>query len=402
LANSFLGDLSGQIHDINPGMGPRVGNFDTGNGYGTRVFWIAKVPDSDLTVNLAAGTAELKVAGIPEYDYNGFLDSDSTDWNYDYSAAHPHGFYNATLDFDIKWNGPVTETDTVKDTANGFAGTFYQNDATVSWNVSSQRPAGTGHFTFTGDPSNSANSNTIVAGTAFNQLAAEKNGVFFPSGASLQPDPVNPALTDLVVDGSSNGGVHIQVQGVHDGDAVRVRIDGAGQAYQADFPTALITRLIVHSGPGDNHIEVTPNVKLPAILMGDYGNDHIEAGAGPTVLAGGDGNDHLEGGLAGDILIGGNGNDHLEAHGGSDLLVGDATIYDNDVSALIGLLNRWSGDDSYSNRVADLSTSLNNSTVTDDGAVDLLEGGSGMDWYIVDANDKIKGRKPGEIVTMIG
>jgi hypothetical protein len=66
LANSFLGDLSAQLHDINPGMGPKVGNFDTGNGYGTRVFWVAQVPDSDLTVNLAAGTAELKVTGLPE------------------------------------------------------------------------------------------------------------------------------------------------------------------------------------------------------------------------------------------------------------------------------------------------------------------------------------------------
>ncbi len=133
MQNSFAGDLSAQIHDINPGIGPRVGKFDTGNGYGTRVFWVAQVPDSDLTVNPVTGTGELKVTGLPEYDYNGFLDSDSTDWQYDQSAAHPHGFFNATLSFDIKWNGPVTETDQVKDTANGFAGTFYQDDATVSW-----------------------------------------------------------------------------------------------------------------------------------------------------------------------------------------------------------------------------------------------------------------------------
>ena len=120
----LTGDTSAQIDDINPGFGPKVSDFDTGNGYGTRVFWVAEVPNSDLTVDPAAGTAELKVTDLAEYDYNNFPDSDSTDWQYDQSAAHPHGFYNATVSFDIKWNGPVTETDQVKDTANGFAGTF--------------------------------------------------------------------------------------------------------------------------------------------------------------------------------------------------------------------------------------------------------------------------------------
>ena len=102
------GDYSDELDDISPGFGPKVNDFDTGNGYGTRVFWTARIPDSDFTVDLAAGTAHLSVTGLPEYDYNNFLDSDSTDWQYDRSTTHPHGFYNATLDFDIRWNGPVT------------------------------------------------------------------------------------------------------------------------------------------------------------------------------------------------------------------------------------------------------------------------------------------------------
>src|SRR5262249_969328 len=160
-------------------------------------------PDSDLTVDPAAGTTELKVTDLAEYDYNNFPDSDSTDWQYDQSAVHPHGFYNATVSFDIKWTGPATETDQVKDTANGFAGTFYQNDATTTWNASSDRPAGTGQFTFTANPSDTASSNALVPTAAFVQIATEQNGVFFPSGAALQPDPIDPALADLVVDGSS-------------------------------------------------------------------------------------------------------------------------------------------------------------------------------------------------------
>ena len=51
--------------------------------------------------NLATGTAELHVRNDPEYDYNNFADSDQADWNYDQSPAHPHGFFNANVSFDI-------------------------------------------------------------------------------------------------------------------------------------------------------------------------------------------------------------------------------------------------------------------------------------------------------------
>jgi hypothetical protein len=384
-----------------------VGNFDTGNGYGTRVFWVAKVPDSDLTVNPATGTGELKVTGLPEYDYNGFLNSDSTDRQFDQSPAHPHGFYNATLNFDIKWNGPVTETDPVKDTANGFAGTFYQNDATVSGHVDSNRPVGSGHFSFTGNPSNSANSNLVVPGTASVQLATEQNGVFFPSGASLQHDPIHPALNNLVVDGSSTGGVHIQVTSDHNGQDVRVQITGTDQSYQHDFPAVAISHLIVHGGPVGDHIEIADDVRQPALLVGSFGNDHIQAGGGST------------------IVIGGLGSDHLQAGSGGAILIGGTTDYDRNLPALDALLTEWARtDESYAQRVANLSNSTVNgvapnglgqngsfyltaSTVHDDGAGNLLDGGPGLDWFFanLDGNgnngvlDRVTGRRLGEVLT---
>jgi hypothetical protein len=416
-------NLTNQIHDVNPGIGPKVGSFDTGNGFGSRVFWIAAIPDSDLTVDLATGTAHLHVENDPEYDYNNFADSDQADWNFDQSPAHPHGFFNALVDFDIVWNGPVTETDHVKDTANGFAGTFYQNDATVTWKVISQRPEGNGNFTFTSNAGNSSTSN----GTGFVQLGMEQNGVYFPSGASLQTDPVNPALSELVVDGSSTGGVDIHVNAVHDGRDIRVQIDGAQQHYQNDFPAAGISRLLVQAGPGDNHIQVADNVHVPALLMGDYNNDHIDAGGGVSVLVGGEGDDHLEGGTVNDILIGGAGSDHLQSHAGDDILIPGTTDFDTNVPALFAIMNEWGrSDEPYLQRVANLSNGtvngvspngtglngsnfLNASTVHDDGSGDLLEGGAGLDWYFANLDgtgnngvlDRVKGRKPGEILTTL-
>jgi hypothetical protein len=405
-----LANLTNQVHDINAGFGPAVSNQDSGNGFGTRVFWIAAIPDSDLTVNLAAGTAELHVHNLVEYDYNNFADSDQADWNYPQSAAHPHGFFDATVSFDVVWNGPVTQQDAVTDAANGFAGVFSQDDATVTWSATSTRPAGDSHFTFTSNPGNIATSNNLLGpGFAFVQLASEQNGIFFPSGASLQADPVNPGLTDLVVNGSSTGGVDIEVRGVYSGHDIRVEIDGAGQSYQQDFPAAGIGRLIVHGGPGDNNIEVADNVQVPAVLMGDYGNDHIEGGGGPTIIVAGAGSDHLESGPRGSILIAG------------------TTDFDANGPALITLLNEWSrSDEPYLQKLANLSNGtvngvtpngqgqnagyfLSASTVHDDGAGNVLEGGPAPDWFFANLDgvdnggikDKVKGRKPGEIVTRI-
>jgi hypothetical protein len=273
--------------------------------------------------------------------------------------------------------------------------------------VSSQRPVGTGHFTFTGSASNSASSNLLVPAAAFVQLATEQNGVYFPSGAALQHDPIHPTLNNLVVDGSSTDGVHIQVTSDNNGQDVRVQITGAEQSYQHDFPAAAISHLIVHGGPGGDHIQIADDVRQPALLMGSFGNDHIQAGGGST------------------IVIGGLGSDHLQAGSGGAILIGGATDFDRNLPALDALLTEWARtDESYAQRVANLSNKtvngvapnglgqnryfyLNAPTVHDDGAGNLLDGGPGLDWFFanLDENgnngvlDRVTGLKPGEVRT---
>jgi hypothetical protein len=399
---------------------------DSGNGFGTMVFWTAVVPDNDVQVNLATGTAELHVHDLPELDYyspagTGDLASLGPTWQSSYFAS--------TVSFDVAWSGPVSRQVNVKDTANGFAGQFSENQATVTWSVQSDSG-----FRFT---SNAGNFSTSVPETPgvngmtaplnfFAQVGQEQNGVFFPSGAALQADPVNHSLTDLVVNGSSTGGVQIQVQSILGGQELRVLINGADQAYQADFPTTAVARLLIRGGPGDDHIAVANNVVLPAILMGSYGNDHIQAGGGPTVLVGAAGQDQLDGGPANDILIGGADSDHLQGHSGSDVLIAGTTNFDNNVPALVALISEWGRtDESYAQRVANLSNStingvspgggqnggcfLNATTVQDDGAGNLLEGGPALDWFFANLDgtgnggvkDRITGLLPGEIVTRI-
>jgi hypothetical protein len=81
------------------------------------------------------------------------------------------------------WNRPVTRLVNVRDAANGFAGVFAENQATVTWSVSS-----VSGFSFTSNPGNFLTSDPEVPGVSgvtaplnfFAQVAFERNGIFFP------------------------------------------------------------------------------------------------------------------------------------------------------------------------------------------------------------------------------
>jgi hypothetical protein len=152
------------------------------NAFGARVFWTAVIPDEDVQIHPGVGTAEMHIRDLPLLDYyspagTGDLASLGPTWQ--------TGYFNASINIDVVWNGPVTRRVNVKDAANGFAGTFNENQATVQWSVES-----TSGFEFVSNPGNFSTSEPEVPGvngvTAplnfFAQVGHERNGIFFPSG----------------------------------------------------------------------------------------------------------------------------------------------------------------------------------------------------------------------------
>jgi hypothetical protein len=171
-------------HDFNPGNGPEVSTVDSGNGFGAHVFWTAVIPDSAVQINPLAGTVRLHVRDLPELDYY------SPEGTGDLASLGPTwqtGYFDSTVSIDVVWNRPVTRLVHVRDTANGFAGIFAENQATVRWSANS----GSG-FSFTSNPGDFSTSVPEVPGvngvTAplnfFAQVGFERNGVFFPHGPS--------------------------------------------------------------------------------------------------------------------------------------------------------------------------------------------------------------------------
>jgi len=155
-------NFSTQTHDFNPGFGTPV------NANGERMFWTIEIPDSAVTVNFGAGRAEMHVHDLEIEDYFNFPNASADGEEVD-----------ATVSFDVVWNAPISRRYNVTDAANGFAGSFVENQATVNWSASNEDG-----FTFVANPGSFATSVPEAGPIAL--LGEERNGTFFPGGSSVQ------------------------------------------------------------------------------------------------------------------------------------------------------------------------------------------------------------------------
>lgn len=168
-------------------------------------------------------------------------------------------------------------------------------------------------------------------------------------------------------------------------------IDEPFREFDADEVESIISYLC----EGDDHLAIAGNVKTPAIIHGDAGNDLLLGGGGPAVLLGGAGNDILIGQSGRDILIGGTGGDLLVGGPGDDVLIGGSTTFDHDQDgALSSARGLWNDPvASYVARAAAVDAFL---TVVDDGHADKLIGSSGRDLFYAGSGDATD-RKPHEL-----
>ena len=160
--------------------------------------------------------------------------------------------------------------------------------------------------------------------------------------------------------------------------------------------------VVVLGQDGNDTITVDPQLTVAALLYGGGGNDTISGGNGNGIQLGGDGNDTLSSGNGRDLLLGGAGADTLSGNNGDDLLVAGSTSFDLPTAAnqlaLVSIAREWSRTDlAYSGRTSHLTGAtpggLNASnvltvsgtgrTVTDDTSRDVLNGGLGSDWLLL-------------------
>lgn len=225
-----------------------------------------------------------------------------------------------------------------------------------------------------------------------------------PQGyTGLMPDPNRPGKMALFITGTQNNDI-ILISQTTDTNIVQVRINGVNKGEFTPSGGVYAWGLA-----GDDQIIADDTFyNRESMFFGGIGNDYLVGGWGNDVLIGGYGNDHLEGGPDGfDILIGGFGNDFIRGHNESlytnygqngDILIGGATVYDNGMTQLFAIYQEWISADPFGDRVASISTRVNNttagvdnvrldsSTVFDDNELDELYGAvaRGDDWFLLD------------------
>jgi Ca2+-binding RTX toxin-like protein len=214
---------------------------------------------------------------------------------------------------------------------------------------------------------------------------------------ALEPDPLDPSLTDLFVGGTS-GDDKIDIKSEHDGQLIHVKVhETNADQYQFDntYPSAGINRVIAYGGAGNDTIKVGSEFPLPTLLFGGAGNNTLIGGGSSNILVGGSGSNVLIGGEGRNILIGGAGPSVLQGGDHSDLLIGGTTDYDCNAAALLSIAAEWNRtDENYQTRIANIegpagggsaggvngSYYFNLQTVHETTG-NTLSGGDGRDWF---------------------
>lgn len=216
----------------------------------------------------------------------------------------------------------------------------------------------------------------------------------------LVDDPLAPGKTMLVIGGSTgNDTIRISVEedhhDCHDDDAefITVRINDHDEVrHKVRGTFALpVSRIVVYAQAGNDDVKMDDDSTIPAWLYGGDGNDRLKGGAGHDVLLGEAGDDLLSGSEGRDLLIGGTGADRIIGNAGDDILIAGTTAHDNHAAALFLIMKEWTRTDaSFLARVAHLENGdgwnadyrLNDTTVHDDHAENVLTGSDGNDWFL--------------------
>jgi hypothetical protein len=187
---------------------------------------------------------------------------------------------------------------------------------------------------------------------------------------------------------------------------VRVSLNGAISSYSG------VTRIEAYGQAGNDIIRLAPTLNIPAMLDGGDGNDQLQGGASDDILVGGGGADILIGGSGRNVLIGGTGSDIIRGGIGEDLLIGTGTTFDTDRAALESVRKEWARTDvSQGVRIGHLQGTivggqlntvlLNSTTVTPDGAPDVMYGTGLNNWYLMNLGDVGADSKTGGLVSVL-
>ena len=92
----------------------------------------------------------------------------------------------------------------------------------------------------------------------------------------------------------------------------------------AQVPAGSVSKIKASGGRGNDNIQVSPSITIPAVIRGEDGDDELVGGSGPDDIDGGAGEDYILGNAGNDVLVGSDGNDQISGDSGDDRVYGGA------------------------------------------------------------------------------
>jgi hypothetical protein len=297
-----------------------------------------------------------------------------------------------------------------------------------------------------------SNGDQVIVGSQAPNTGGDLNGIQGFVGVAAS-DP--KAQVSLLVDDSGNLDTtpkHAVFTSVRDADGF-INLLGCSPGSSAiGWNLPLTSSVTILGGAANTTFEMQPIVgETPVTIIGGPGSNTLDYSAYTTSVTvslvtgtatdlagirdpqteritiqniiGGSGDDTLSAGGDRSILIGGGGADQLFGGDGEAILIGGTTDYTQpsvNAAALDAIIQEWSRTDlGFNDRMSDLLFGnnnldlapknvvdgalipLDNTTVHDDLAANVLTGGIGLDWFFAGANDAINNQKPGDAVTLV-
>src|SRR5262245_3091662 len=247
------------------------------------------------------------------------------------------------------------------------------------------------------------------------ETAGDANSLYYTAGPGTEQHGLFGKITANAAGTSPVSAVlkdgNVVITGSRDNDVVAIGMDRteehltvmAGGKRIGTFNAVDVATIEFTGFAGNDRVTVSPLVTANTILDGGAGNDMLIGGSGNNIILGGSGNDAATGRGGRDILIGGIGRDVLNGGAGDDIVIGGTTAHDGNTADLLQIQTVWTSVDTYANRVAALRAGtgvpkLDATTVTNDSIMDVLTGGTGLDWFWSFAPDLTMGKGPAEQV----
>lgn len=223
------------------------------------------------------------------------------------------------------------------------------------------------------------------------------------SAAATVTIGISPAVADgtaTLVDGvlrAGGGSGNDSVIVSRSGSTWNVSINGT----TTTFALATVNEIRIWGRDGNDSIIVDTNISIPATIDAGAGNDVVTGGNGNDLIFGGDGVDLLFGNGGNDMVIGGEGFDFVSGGAGHDVVVAGSVAANFTAAMLRDVAAAWAAERTATEGIDD--GTIDESAF--DGNFDILSGGSGADWFIVNLGDWIIDYRPngvnGDLITQI-